>query len=95
MVKSYARRLHTSQSVGRQWPCDIQRRVKVIAKKRKNGREPSSRDKAFSSFFCVRCTARTADRRTDGNLASGISLARHLSLSVVLLVAGSQPGRDH
>ena len=50
-----------------------------------DGRNSSFRDKPHWSFVFVRCTARPTDRRTDGNLASVISLARHLSLSVVLL----------
>ena len=51
-----------------------------------DGRKPSFSDKSGSSFGCVRCTARPPDRRTNGNLASVISLARLLSVSVVLPV---------
>ena len=38
------------------------------------------------SFVFVGCTFHLTDRRTDGNLASVISLARYLSVSVVLPV---------
>lgn len=37
-------------------------------------------------FACVRCTADRTDRRMDGNVASVISLTRHLSVSAVQLV---------
>ena len=58
-------------------------------------RKPKFRDEPGSSFVFVRCTAGLTDRRTDGNLASVISLARHLSVSVVQLVPqtdGRKPG---
>ena len=49
------------------------------------GTKPSFRDKPRSSLVFVRCIARPTDRRTAGNIAFVISVARHLSLSVVLL----------
>ena len=51
-----------------------------------DGRNLSFHDKPDSSFVCVRCTDCPPDRLMDGNLASVISLARHLSVCIVLLV---------